>query len=287
MKTLNPLEPNPRLRYDYDRGSGYENEIRLTEALSALVPTDLLIHPDHRLFQVVHLITEYAWAGIHHTLCDAVAALDDGDLVETGRLLRRATELGAVPVSCLRLLVDFLPQSSFLKMRELFPYNSTGLDSPGVRGIRKAAHALWESFESALSAHGMRVADLGPAAEPGWRGETGQALLADVGLALHRFDSRTTEWRQVHLAMVWQLLGGRPLAEEHAEGRGRPTSMRGRPLSDLERLAVRPLFPKLWLDSTARYRAFTDAGGSTGEARGAESAGCPMGGRARIGVQAA
>jgi len=88
LKTLNPSQQNPRLRYEYDRGSGYEAELRLTQALSALVPTDDLIHPDHRLFQVSHLITEYAWVAIHHTLCDLEAALEGTvDLVTTSALL--------------------------------------------------------------------------------------------------------------------------------------------------------------------------------------------------------
>src|ERR1700722_309453 len=96
MRTLNPAERNPRLRYEYDRGTGYENELHLTAALSALVPTDDLIHPDHRLFQISHLISEYAWVGIHHSMCDVEAALGNGgkeDLIAAIHLLARATDL--------------------------------------------------------------------------------------------------------------------------------------------------------------------------------------------------
>ncbi|MFJ2060673.1 hypothetical protein ACIOMM_32770 [Streptomyces sp. NPDC087908] len=262
MKTLNPSQKNPRLRYEYDRGSGYEEELRLTTALSALVPADDLVHPDHRLFQVVHLMTEYAWVAIHHTMCDLEAALAKGDLVGAVRLLKRATDLSALPVSCARLLTDSLPQLSFLQMRAAFPANSSGLDSPGARGIRKAGMAVWQAFEGELASHAVTMDDLVPATDPSFSGETRMAQLADLVMQMQRFDTRILEWKQVHLNLVWQLLGGHPCAGDALAGpEERPTSMRGRPISDLERLSARPLFPKLWQHSTSLYQSYGTAPG--------------------------
>ncbi len=258
---MNPSEPNPKLHYVYDRGSGYETEIHLTQALGALVPTDELVHPDHRLFQIAHLVTEYAWVAIHHTLCGITVALDNDEPVSALRLVKRARRLAAWPISSLRVLVDTLPQTSFLEMRGGFPEGSSGLDSPGARAVRKAAHVVWDAFENALADHDLTVSDLAPATGSQHSGPVGTSLLAEVAMELHRFDSDMTEWKQVHLNMVWQLLGGHPGVTDEAEGpssvaQDQPTSMRGRPLADLERLAVRPLFPRLWQQSTAMYRSF-------------------------------
>ncbi|MEV0109740.1 hypothetical protein AB0H42_25850 [Nocardia sp. NPDC050799] len=257
MKIMNPSEPNEKLLYVYDRGSGYETELHLSDALSALVPTDDLVHPDHRLFQIAHLVTEYAWVAIHHTMCGIAEALAQDELVSALRLIKRAKRLAAWPTSSIRILVDTLPQASFLEMRAGFPEGSSGLDSPGARSVRKAAHVVWDTFEKTLAGHGFQIADLTSATVPGHSGALGTELLAEIAMELHQFDSAMVEWKQLHLNMVWQLLGGHPGVSGCPAGDpDRPKSMRGRPLADLERLAVRPLFPGLWQGSTAMYRSF-------------------------------
>ncbi|WP_238009388.1 hypothetical protein KZZ52_26205 [Dactylosporangium sp. AC04546] len=262
METLNPSQPNARLRYEYDRGTGYETELRLTEALAALVPGDELVHQDHRLFQLVHLITEYAWVGIHDAMCILDTALAKDDLVGATRALSRGAALAGLPVTCVRLLTDSLPQETFLQLRAMFAEGASGLDSPGARGMRKAGLAVWDSFESTLAAHGVSLDDLAEASASGFTGEPRLALLADVMLHMYRFDARILEWKQVHLGLVWQMLGGHPATgDTPPAAEDRPRSMRGRPISDLERLAVRPLFPKLWQHSTERYRVAAGGAG--------------------------
>ncbi|MEV6925528.1 hypothetical protein AB0M46_13660 [Dactylosporangium sp. NPDC051485] len=255
--TLNASQPDPRLRYTFGGDSGYETELHLTEALSALVPDSDLAHRDHRLFQLAHVMTEYAWVGIHDALCLLDAALAKDDLVDAGRTLARATSLAELPVSCLRLLTDALPQAVFLQMRGRFAQGATGLDSPGARSLRKAGAAVWERFEQTLTAHGVTLDDLVNATEPGYTGQTSRALLADVMLHLQRLDTRILAWKQGHLTLVWQLLGGHPHAttEPDAASADQPTSMRGRPITDLRRLAARPLFPLLWQRSSTVYHA--------------------------------
>lgn len=72
-RVMNPDESNRLFVYEYDRGSNYEQDTRLTTALSALLPEDTLVHPDQRLFQTVHLITEYAWCDMHFEMRRAAA----------------------------------------------------------------------------------------------------------------------------------------------------------------------------------------------------------------------
>jgi tryptophan 2,3-dioxygenase len=259
VRTLNPSQTNPRLRYEFDRGSGYETEIRLTTALSALIPEDELLHSDHRFFQIVHLLTEYCWVAVHHCLCDLTEALGRGDTIAAGRLLVRCADTAALTVECLRVMANSLTQVSFLRMRDDLAGAASGLASPGSRNVRRAAHAVWAAFESAAADAGATPADLVEGTAPDTVATPRIAQLADVMVGLQRFDTQVLEWKQVHLNLVWQMLGGQPrAADEEDEGApGRPRSMRGRSISDLERLAVRPLFPKLWLQNTAVYRAMS------------------------------
>ena len=256
VRTLNPSQSNSRLRYEFDRGSGYELEIRVTEALAALIPEDELLHSDHRFFQIVHLLTEYCWVAVHHGLCDLVEALDKGDPVAATRLLVRCTDTAALTVDCVRVLANSLSQLSFLRMRDNLTGGASGLESPGSRNIRRASHAVWAAFEAAVAAAGLTMTQLVEAAEPGGSEDLGTAQFADVMVGMQRLDTQILEWKQVHINLVWQMLGGHPRAEETADGE-RPRSMRGKSISDVERLAVRPLFPKLWLQSTAVYREMT------------------------------
>jgi tryptophan 2,3-dioxygenase len=262
---LNPAEPNPLLRYEYDRGSNYEVDSRLTLVLSALVPEDELICPDHRFFQIVHLVTELSWCAMHHEIRRAAAALAEDDLMLAVQLLDRTVGLAGTPVAMVRQLVRQLPQVNLLTMRAAFPPNTTGLDSPGARNLRRASTALWQGFEAALHRHRLALPDLtGSAAleRPGERPPWTARGLAAVRDGLHRLDLAVQEWKHVHLRLVWSQLGGHPEADPRPAGRDEddlPTSLRGRPISDVERMAQRPLFPPLWQELDNTYRAAVEA----------------------------
>lgn len=264
-KVLNPQQSNPLLMYEYERGSNYEADIGLTAALSALIPDDELLSGDHRFFQILHLMSEYAWVAIHHTLCDVDAALTADEPMTARRFLERSAGLAEIPLRCVRLLISSLPQAGLLYMRQLLPPNSTGLDSPGARNLRRACSALWTTFEMAIARRNVSLDDLTSAASLAYRGDEHIIALADVMVAMHKFDQLTLEWKQAHLHMVWMLLGGEP-SVTHDSGssanaaNGGPRSLRGRPVSDLERMAARPMFPRLWQLSTDTFVRVVDDG---------------------------
>lgn len=258
-RVLNPHQANHLLRFIYDNGSDYEHEIRLTEALAALVPESDLLHTDHRLFQIIHLITEYSWTAIHHTLCDLVSALSTNDLAHASRLADRCSRLAELPVVAVRLMHDTLSQFSFLTMRSQFRPGDSGLDSPGARGLRKASRAAWNAFEATLEQLGLNLDDLFKAADAQSSADMQTGMVSSIMSGLYRFDSKVLEWKQVHMNMVWMLLGGRIIEKDTQEER--PLSQRGRPISDLERLAARPLFPLLWEHSTSVYHRFSALAG--------------------------
>ena len=247
---LNPDQSDRLLRFEYDRDSDYEAEIGVTLALQALAPPSKLLNADHRMFQVVHLISEYAWCSMHHELSRVCAALDEDDFALAGRLLDRSVGLGEFPVQSVRQLQESLSQTSFLIMRDQLMANSTGLDSPGRRNLRRVCTAVWRAFEAALDRHGLSQRDL--IEESGrLEGPTPRELpagLAEVRTGIHLLDCKNMEWNQLHLRLVRSHLGGHPAAGRgNRPGKpGEPLSMRGAPISALERLAEHSLFPGLW-----------------------------------------
>jgi hypothetical protein len=272
-RALNPQADDHLLVYEYDRGSNYEEDTRLTTALSALLPADQLVHPDQRLFQTVHLITEYAWAAMHHEMGRAVALLDDGDFLLAAQVLDRAAALGGIPLVALNTLVAYLPQTGLLAMRETFPENTTGLDSPGARNLRRAAQPLWRAFAGTLERAGLTPEDLitaqGRTSRPAEQ-DRAAVELALVRQALMRLDAAVGDWKQIHLRLVWGQLGGHPDAEpqpapapDRPSGTGPqatggcpvlPTSLRGESTLGLRKMAERTLFPQLWDSVDAVYR---------------------------------
>ena len=247
---LNPDESDRLLRFEYDRGSNYEADTRVTAALSALIPESELFNADHRLFQVAHLVSEYMWCAMHHELQRVCLALYGDDFGLAARLLDRTVGLADVPVRCIRLLQTHLPQASFLRMRALLLSNASGLDSPGGRNLRRISLAVWRSFEDARRRHHISHQDLveesGREAGPP-PGEQ-LAALATVQRGLFALDGEIMEWNQRHLRLVRSHLGGHPAAGsgDSSKGGREPVSLRGESTSSLERLAEHSLFPKLW-----------------------------------------
>ncbi|MFD9403878.1 hypothetical protein ACFWA4_34255 [Streptomyces sp. NPDC060011] len=260
-RVMNPDESNRLFVYEYDRGSDYEQDTRLTTALSALLPEDTLVHPDQRLFQTVHLITEYAWCDMHFEMRRAAGLLRDRDYLLAAQLLERASALGEVAVQAVRVLLEFLPQESLLTMRETFPENTTGLDSPGARNLRRAATALWQETEAAVTREDLDLRQLvvaqGRSAAPD-RADRAPDL-ALVRQALLRLDGAVAAWKHHHLRLVWSQLGGHPeagtaAAEDTRDGL--PKSLRGQSTSGVRAMAERSLFPRLWDSVDDTYRAF-------------------------------
>ena len=260
---LNPDEPQSLLRFEYDRGSNYEIDTRVTLAMAALIPEAELHNADHRMFQIVHLVTEYAWVAMHHDLRRLTRALDNDDFGLATRLLSRTSALAEMPIQCVRMLQDFLPQASFLRMRDLLPTNTSGLDSPGARNLRRVCRAVWQSFEAAMQRHDVAGKDL----VEEFAREGGQAATASLGglsavqSGLHALDCKLMEWRQLHLRLVRTHLGGSPAARSEPEptAEDAPTSLRGEPLSELERMSERSMFPRLWQGVDDAYQLANEA----------------------------
>jgi len=270
VNTFNGRETDPLLRFGFDGASNYEKDTRLGIALSALVPEDELHNPDQRLFQVIHLITELAWAEMHYEFRRVIEELNGSDYILASRLLNRIANMAEFPVHAVRVLLTSLPQFNLLEMRSNFPPNTTGLDSPGARNLRLVSVAVWRAFEAAVAREGLELEGI---AEISARSAGKNPVLPSAGAlaavyeGLHAVDGKMMEWKQMHLRLVWSQLGGHPAVSSGAdaqraqdEARDLPTSLRGRPISDLEKIAERPLFPHLWSTFHNNYRRMTGSG---------------------------
>jgi tryptophan 2,3-dioxygenase len=119
---------------------------------------------------------------------------------------------------------------------------------------------------AALERHGISHHDL--VAEAGRLDGPPPAVqltgLATVQSRLHALDCAIMEWNQLHLRLVRSHLGGHPAARtgecaangsaDSAGAAPEAVSLRGAPISDLERLAEHALFPRLWRSVDETYR---------------------------------
>jgi tryptophan 2,3-dioxygenase len=265
-KYMNPEEPDHLLRFEYDRKSVYEEDSGTARVLDCLIPESELIDEDQRLFQVQHLQTELAWYSMHFEIRRVIEAMRTDDFYTGVTLMERIYLLADQPYQCQRMMVNSLTQYSLLRMRAQLPKGATGFDSPGMRNLKLVAKALWTEFEETLARYEhtpVSLAMLRMETERVGQMPDRLAMLAALYDGIHRLDVKIMEWKQLHLRMVWGHLGGafahleesRQLAQHGSESGqyGMPTSLRGRPITDLQRITVSPMFPALWKVPDAIY----------------------------------
>lgn len=273
---MNPTETERLLRFEYDRGTVYEEDSGASKVLDVLIPEGDLIDHDQRLFQIQHLKTELSWYAIHFEIRGVIKALQNDDFSRASSLMERIILLADAPYSALRLFVNTLTQSSLLRMREQLPEGATGFDSPGMRNLKLVTRALWKAFVESLESHNHTPESLAILRSNSERIEIlpdRLALLSHVYDGIQKFDVKLMEWKQLHLRMVWGHLGGAfahldesnelidyqfeksrscryqnsaEVSDETGYNYEIPTSLRGRPVTDLQRVTVAPFFNDLW-----------------------------------------
>jgi tryptophan 2,3-dioxygenase len=271
MKLMNPGEAEKALQFEYDRGSVYEQDSRVSRALDALLPEADLIDANQRTFQILHLNTEYTWYAMHFELRQVIGALERADFDLAVRLMERVGLLADIPLHVVRTLSFTLTQVGMLRMRSKLPAGASGLDSPGMINLRRVAKVVWQTFVNALAQagqtpEGLAVARAKTNEQPG----VAWSALAQVQDRLHQLDCKWLDWKQQHVRLVWTHLGGakafldandpnaQPAEVDAANKPAIPVSLRGRPVTDLLKLATAPLFPELWALPDAVYRHMAD-----------------------------
>ncbi len=203
----------------------YERYLRTDDLLRLQKSAEERLHPDELTFQVVHQTFELWWKVTVQQLGVA------GDWLKSARpdlaaaALRRAVTQQELVRQVMRQL-EFVAPTDFLTIRAGLE-DGSGMDSPGFRGILRAAPALWESFTGALARAGLTLVEVYERRmeHPAWY-ECAEVLLD--------FDEQFHLFRAAHLKLAERHLG------LHAIGTG------GTPMSALERTLSDLLFPDLW-----------------------------------------
>lgn len=271
LRSMNPHETDILLSYQYGRESAYEEETAITRTLDVLCAESDLVCHDQRMFQILHLNTELAWYNIHFELRRVIKLLSEANFVEAHHLCERASLLMKMPLSALETLISSMSQISLLEFRSQLPANATGVDSPGMINLRRITRLLWTAFEDSLkplnhtpiSLALIRLREKQLPVELVWP--------AQIFDAIQQFDIKLMGWKQLHLRLVWTHLGGAVASMQNSDQSNfevhgcplssgnapMPTSLRGKPISVLQKATVTPLFPKLWEIPDLIYQEMT------------------------------
>src|SRR5258706_15344837 len=124
--------------------SDYERYLRTDELLALQKQPQELLHPDELTFQVVHQASELLLKGAAFEIDRAREALQQSDLPNAARLLRRANFELEFPVSLLHVLETITP-CDYHVIRGGLGHGS-GLDSPGFSALLHVAPRLGGTF---------------------------------------------------------------------------------------------------------------------------------------------
>jgi tryptophan 2,3-dioxygenase len=205
--------------------SDYERYLRTEELLNLQKEPDEQTHRDELLFQTVHQSSELWLKLCAFELETATRRMDENDLADAMRLLRRA-------VHCLQLVTDALDVLEHLspweyqEIRRVLGHGS-GFDSPGWARIRHAAPALVEAWHKHRRAAGLSIVELYQ------RGREFEDLY-QLGELLIEIDERVTMWRLRHFKVVERVIGGEVVGTQ------------GTPVELLGQLVKKNLYPELW-----------------------------------------
>ncbi|HSB74829.1 MAG TPA: tryptophan 2,3-dioxygenase family protein, partial [Terriglobales bacterium] len=108
--------------------SDYERYLRTDELLALQKPPEEMLHQDELTFQVVHQASELLLKGAAWELERALGHLEQAELSNCARLIRRANMEIDYPVSLLHVLETITPYDYHLIRAGLG--HGSGLDSP-------------------------------------------------------------------------------------------------------------------------------------------------------------
>lgn len=179
--------------------SDYERYLRTDELLSLQKPSEEFLHKDEMTFQVVHQSSELLLKGVAWELGRARTLIEEGDFLNSARLIRRANQMLDYPISMLHVLETITPYDYHLIRAGLG--HGSGLDSPGFLSLLHIGPRLGEAFHAQLRNAGLSVDDL-------YRRHDEFFGLHDVAECLLDFDERVHLFRFHHLKLAQRIIGG-------------------------------------------------------------------------------
>ncbi len=179
--------------------SDYERYLRTDELLSLQKPPEQFLHQDELTFQVVHQASELLMKGVAWELGRARDHIEEGDLANAARLIRRANQMMEYPISLLHVLETITPYDYHLIRAGLG--HGSGLDSPGFLAVHHVGPRLGDAFKVQLGKAKLSVDDL-------YRRHEEFFALHDVAERLLDFDERVHVFRFHHLKLAQRIIGG-------------------------------------------------------------------------------
>lgn len=206
--------------------SDYERYLRTDELLSLQKRPEERVHRDELLFQTVHQTSELWLKFTVSEVKEATAQLAADELLEAGRLLRRATRAIEFVTDQLDML-DLLDPWDYQFVRSALGHGS-GFDSPGFRELAAALQAVAPAFDATLTRAGVAdVTDL-------YLHRAAHRPLHQLAELLTDLDERLRVWRVRHYTVVARAIG------EESIG------IQGTPVHVLSKLIGQRQLPRLW-----------------------------------------
>ena len=180
--------------------SDYERYLRTDELLALQKSPEELLHKDEITFIVVHQASELLMKGAAFELERALACIEQGDFLNSTRLIRRANQMVEQPITLLHVLETITPYDYHLIRAGLG--HGSGLDSPGFLSLLHTGPRLGQAFNEQVKRAGLTVDDV-------YRRHEEFFGLHDVAERLLDFDERMQIFRFHHLKLAERIIGGR------------------------------------------------------------------------------
>lgn len=177
----------------------YERYLRTDELLALQKPPEQMLHADELTFQVVHQASELLMKGAAWELERARSQIENGQLADAARLMRRALGMLHHPLELLHVL-ETITIYDYHKIRAGLGHGS-GLDSPGFLALLHLAPRIGEAFHRQREKAGISINEL-------YQRHQNFFDLHQVAECMLDFDERVQLFRFHHLKLAQRIIGG-------------------------------------------------------------------------------
>jgi tryptophan 2,3-dioxygenase len=257
----------------------YKGYLKLNELLSLQHPLADPPNHDETLFIVVHQVFELWFRLMLHEIDKVEELLDQDDVLESERLIRRLTSIVRLFIPKLSVLETMIP-SDFVQFRDLLK-PASGFQSSQFREIefasglkdrrylgmfrgdtaatarleaRLAQPTIWDRFVALLKRGGYAVDDEAAQAQAIIQiyRRDGDHKLRSLCEAMIEYDEMFSLWREHHVRMAQRMIGSKPgtgqAGVELMYGKAGPMGSMG--VEYLTQTLTKKFFPILWTART-------------------------------------
>jgi tryptophan 2,3-dioxygenase len=179
--------------------SDYERYLRTDELLALQKSPEEMLHKDELTFQVVHQASELLMKAAAWELDRARIQIENNELADAARLMRRANCMLDYPIELLHVLESITVYDYHLIRAGLG--HGSGLDSPGFLSLLHLAPRLGEAFHAQREKQGVTLDDV-------YRRHHEFFALHEVAECMLDFDERMQLFRFHHIKLAQRIIGG-------------------------------------------------------------------------------